>query len=320
MVRHRAYVLGWYGHGNLGDESFKAAFKTLWSDVDFTFRDHLSDEVNTFDSLWVGGGSFLSNEIPGVASTDVKVPIYIVGVGVDPGTKPSSRKLLEKARLVIVRDTASLKHYPALVAPDLAFSIKTDPCYIGASKAKQVVILLNDFLTPNSDSPEWRSVAYQWFINQFSEACNALVEQGYVLHFMPMCTGDIDDRRISAAIVGRIKNKSRAIWYVRPVTFDELMTQLANSEFTITQRFHGIVFSTICGTPFISIRSHDKMQSLTKEMKWEGDLDYYGFNKLQLDQARRSVDGQRKRLLDFAHDKLVEWACISDTVKRGLSL
>jgi polysaccharide pyruvyl transferase WcaK-like protein len=321
-MKHRAYVLGWTGHQNLGDEAFKPAFQSLWPSVEFTFRDRLNPDVNRFDSLWVGGGSFLDSEIPGVKNINVTIPICFVGISINSSIKPSNKLLLDRAKVVVVRDEQSLDHCPrALVAPDLAFAVKSDPCHMLVAKPKQITVLLNDFVSPVNDDEEWKTLAYLWFINQLSESLNILAEQDYMIHLIPMCIGGIDDRRIAAAVYGRIARKDKVVWYLREVTEQELKAQISLSDLVVTQRFHGMVFSTICGVPFISIRSHDKMKYLAQQMKWEGDLDYYGFNRLQFEQAREAVSKvNRKNLLDFARDCAVSWICTSDIVTKELSL
>lgn len=323
MGRHRAYTLGWYGHGNLGDEAFKTAFMHLWPNVDFTFRDAIYDDVNTFDSLWVGGGSFLGETVPG-AGIEVRIPTITVGVGVESRVSDFGRKIIERSKLLIVRDVESAKNYPqAVVSHDLVFGIPTDPCFINIAKHrhKQITILLNDFLVPKSNDPEWKFSSFNWFLTQFGQICDELIDQGYKLHFIPMCTGIVDDRRIAATVIGRIKNKDKVVWYLRPVSELELKTQISNSEFVITQRFHGIIFSTVCATPFISIRAHDKLLNLTRRMKWEADLDYYGMTKVQFNQKRdAALSSSRDSLISYANNCAVEWQCISDIVTKELSL
>lgn len=322
MARYRVFVLGWYGHNNLGDEAFKDAFRRLWPNISFVFGDELSEEINTYDALWIGGGSFLDNKLVGLDSVNLQIPISFIGIGLNKSTRLENKALLLKAKKIIVRDSESTTFCPsAIVAPDLVFSLPRDPCLINLGKKQQVTILLNDFITPTNLSPEWVTFSYHRFINEFSEACNALIDLGYILHFIPMCTGNVDDRRLAANVIGRISNKDKAIWYLRPVTLTELMLQISLSEFVVTQRFHGIVLSTICGIPFVSIRAHDKLASLTKDMNWSADVNYYEFTKTRFsDVINNKFLDSKKFLIEYADARAMDWLCISATVTKELML
>ena len=271
----RGFVFGWYGHGNLGDEAFKPAIQSLLPGVDLTFGDHLPYDINTYDFLWIGGGSFLESPISG--ASHVNIPIGFVGVGLSNALHKSNRLLLKKADLVLVRDSLSKDVWTkATVVPDLVFL--TDTLFTHCPQ-KKITILMNDFITPTESFPDWKFIAYYWFVSEFGGVCNDLIAAGYSLQFLPMGVGGVDDRRCAAAIVGRIRNKSNVNWMLEPVTSEGLLKEISESEFVITMRFHGMVYSTLVGTPFICIHSHDKMLSFGQDVGWEGLVNYYGFTK-----------------------------------------
>jgi len=317
-------VLGWYDtptgkKSNLGDESFKLAFKTLWPSIDFTFTDKIESNINNYDSLWIGGGSFLDNDIEGI-NNKITIPILFLGVGLGHNIKKENKALLDQAFKVIVRDTYSLNFCKkATSIADLSYSLYEEkPLNLGRSK--QVVILLNDFLTPHTLSPLWVSTSYDWFLHSFGSICNDLIDEGYVLHFIPMCTGYTDDRRINGSLIGRIPNRERVIWYLNPVTLTELNAQISISEFVITQRFHGIVFSSMLGIPYISLNCHDKLKGINKEIGWSHNLDYYGINNLDFKAARYNLEEDRYKLIEYSRTANALWKFTSDTIKKELHL
>lgn len=321
MGRSRAFVLGWYGHGNLGDEAFKTSFLNLFPQVDFTFGDRVPRNVNSYDFMWVGGGSFMDQAVPNPYSVDIKVPIAYIGVGLGSNVHPTHRALLDAARLVVVRNLKSKQYCEkAIVCPDLAFAMPNEQ-FQHRPVGKKVTILLNDFVSPRSNSPDWMYLAYYWFCAEFGTVCNDLVKDGYTLKFVPMGTGDIDDRRIAAQIVGRITKKANVIWQLEPATEVQLRTDICESDFVITQRFHGIVFSAISSVPFVSIRNHDKMLTLNEEIGWHAHLDYYGFNKNYFSRALNQLTVDKVDLLkSFTKNALEQWKCMSSIVVERFSL
>jgi len=48
----KIFVYGWYGHENIGDESYKLSFKETWSQHEFIFSDNVKEEdINKFDLM-----------------------------------------------------------------------------------------------------------------------------------------------------------------------------------------------------------------------------------------------------------------------------
>jgi polysaccharide pyruvyl transferase WcaK-like protein len=127
-------------------------------------------------------------------------------------------------------------------------------------------------------------------VSEFADTCNMLIKQGYTLEFVPMGLGDVDDRRYAAIIHSRITKKEKAVWHLAPFNHSQFERAIAESEFVISQRFHGIVFSIKYGVPFVCIRAADKFTTLMQDMGAHSHLDYYGFTKTAFFNAMDNAD------------------------------
>ena len=101
----QANVIGWYDHGNIGDESYKQAFPTLFPDVTFHFSDVAPTEP--CDNCILGGGDvlcqcFVQNLLDSPARKRI-----ILSVSVNPATAPF--ELLKRVDQIIVRDLRSVE-------------------------------------------------------------------------------------------------------------------------------------------------------------------------------------------------------------------
>jgi len=307
----KIFVLGWYGHGNLGDEAFKPSIKNLFPNQEFQFGDHIPDNINQqYGELWIGGGSFLDQKIKNIEK--VTIPIGFIGVGVGHTVEPGNQAALKRAKFVIVRDHASVRRCPnALFAPDIVFSrtdLKIPKKPTGAQK--NVVVLLNDFFYPGWESPEWKTFSYYRFSHEFSKVCESLASKGYWVKFLPMCISpEIDDRKIAAAVISRMKTKKKAIWYHEDAIPEEkLLQEISKADLVITQRLHGAIFSILAQRPFIVIRSHDKLTGLLEDCDWQGHLDYYGFTDSEFFKILQKVEGKSvcKEYIEYAQKRWSE--------------
>jgi len=284
----RIYVFGWYGNGNLGDEAFKISFQQLWPKVDFTFGNCIPPVINDYDQLWVGGGSFLNQPISNLGN--VKIPTTFIGVGVSE-VHPANLPALKNSD-VICRDVKSLSLVQKITTKsarsisDLVFARK-DLQEVGPRHPKkQIVVLANDFLTPSGNVPDWKSLSYYWFIQEYAKVLDRFAEQGYRMLMLPMCVNaKVDDRRAAAAILGRSKYPEKYIWNLMPTSEEELLAHLLESELLITQRFHGIVYGMVAEIPTIAIKCHDKFTALTSLFNLPA-VDYYGFTDAQFNVAK----------------------------------
>ena len=296
----KIYVFGWYGQNNLGDEVFKISFRQLWPDIDFTFGNSIPNDINSYDRLWFGGGSFLDQPIKNIDT--VVIPIYFIGVGVSPTLPPNNQRALERAKLIVCRDSRSLSNSPnrenTVLASDLVFA-RTDLKPLHLEKTNQITVILNDFLTPVGGTvPDWRSLSYYWFLQEFSKILDRFVLQDYKVKLIPMCINPrIDDRRIAAAVQGRSQYPHHYDWHLSPLTELDLRTEISQSAFVITQRFHGLIYCIVEQTPCITLCTHDKFNSLIEDLSIPA-LDYYGITDVRFREVltRMTEDGP----LDFS--------------------
>ena len=314
------FVFGWYDHNNLGDEAFKPSIRSLFPEKQFTFGNSIPKDINTlYDELWVGCGSFLDQQIKGIEL--VTIPIGFIGVGIGHTVTPQNLEALKRARFVIVRDRLSLERYPtALQAPDIVFSRRDMPTPTPKAKdaPKKVVVLLNDFFSPQWECPEWKSFSYYRFTQEFSKVCESLISRGYLLQFLPMCiAAEVDDRKIAAGVIGRIKTKKKTEWYVSGALSEEyFLTQVAQADLVITQRLHGAIYSILLGKPPIVIRAHDKLAGLVEDCKWDGHLDYYGFTDSEFFNILKKIENKTVAS-DYILNAQKRWAELAQMITKS---
>ena len=304
----RVFIFGWYGHNNLGDEVFKISFRQLWPQFDFTFGNAIPSDINDYDEMWIGGGSFLDQCITGIDK--VFIPICFIGVGINKSLPLCNYKALERAKLIVARDGKSFKNIAnkrnAFLAADLVFA-RNDLAPLCLEKEKQVTVILNDFLTPKGeDVADWRAISYYWFLQEFSKILDRFALQDYKIKLVPMCVNPrIDDRRIAAAIQGRSSYPHRYEWLLNSVTERELRTEISKSVFVITQRFHGLVYSLIEKSPCIALCTHDKFSSLATDLNIP-ILDFYGL-----------TDVKFKEVLDQVMESSLDYSAYQDNAKQA---
>lgn len=324
MARKKIAVIGWYNHGNVGDEAFKAAFQALFPQFDFTFMAHVPDDINAnFDAVWVGAGSFLDEHTGGLAEITLPMAFLGIGMGHVPGDVLLS--VMAKAKALVVRDSLTQKILTSVglspeLAPDLAFAnpILANP---QASQGKKAVVLLNDFFTPKMDGTAWQRSAWDWFHHEFSRSLEELIRGGWEIDLVPMCQGGIDDRRPAGMIQGYLVEQLQAhthwVHAAGPNVSPEQVVHnaVAASDLVITQRYHGMIYATQLGKPFVAISGHDKIRAFTEAVGWWPVVDFYGFNRKTFAGATKVALGTNTQgLLDYAQKAKARWLDLSGTI------
>ncbi len=132
----RLGLIGWYGHGNAGDERILYCLRRLFAGDELLVTRSFDDawgrlnELNRCDFVLLGGGGLIVRGFNRYARLfeSLRVPFGCIGLGVEARHADNEtliQVLLDRAEFVLVRDTASqqrLKCYPNVqVGPDLTF-------------------------------------------------------------------------------------------------------------------------------------------------------------------------------------------------------
>lgn len=274
--------LGWYGHQNCGDESFKAALRVLFPEVDLIFVNNLAknlDLVNDSEYLLIGGGNIVDNGfLRGLEK--VTTPFSFVGVGLLPGAPVEH---LERAEWVFVRDLISQKIYrSAYYMPDLAFAL-TPNYELGRSileqtpyfdsKKKTVGVFLNDCVSANFYSTTLKFIEAEKVKLELSRF---LADLDHNVVFIPMSFLPPDDRRISLDVIGKMPNGYKYTCFTEPLKPEACLSLVSALDFGITMRLHASIFCTMAGVPFMDLLHHDKSRGYLETNGIEDlGVDYY---------------------------------------------
>jgi len=286
-------VVGWYGNGknipNLGDYLFTVAFKHIFKEFNFTFTERIElEDVEKNDAIFFGGGSFLDNEInihPAAREELIKKPIFYLNVGLDTSVSQDHLMLLSQAKLIVARnnpETDKIKGFPVLRCPDFVYALNN----IVPTKPieKSLLFLPNAFVMPQNTDLNWKFAAWNYFRSQVCETLDELIEDGWMVHFYPMCQNKtIDDSWAAVEILDLMKHRNKYMLLNKPLTeMKDIISLFSRNSIILTQRFHGIVLADLAQRPVVSISHHDKIQS-------DISISYYNTSKTILHNVIKSA-------------------------------
>lgn len=304
----RIFVLGWYGHNNLGDESYKISFTKVWDQHEFIFSDNIT-EKQEFDLCIIGGGDVIRQENLNRISK-LKCPKIALSVTI---TKLSLLPDLSILDYIYVRDIVSYNNLidfgynKTTYIPDISIILKGDVIsgkkiikeYFKQSGSQLYnnicVININAHLLggPSQNSKDK---------NIFNKMCYDLVEvmdkTPSSFLFLPFSTSLPWDDRVSNGLVNsytKFFNKNCVIY--EKVSTQDSIDVISASDSIITSRFHGLIFGIGNQISTIPISFHDKMSGFCKTID-HNYIDYWSFSSNEIQKQlketiKRPFDGQK---------------------------
>lgn len=298
-------VLGWFGHGNTGDEAYKIAFPKVFPQYDFQFVDHIEQDHKA-EAYVLGGGNVLTSEFINQLSKINGKQKSIISCSAFNDIKPDDLKLFDK---IIVRDKLSLNKLQKLgldcsLMPDLGFSFEVNYSdgYIFLKNKfiesrcelydKVITVVVNAYVAiSGADARKSKDeLAFLHFCYSLAEIIDQ-VPASFV--FIPFSTRFPADDRISNALVAsRCK-----FWKKNIVVFDKLSVQdtiniIGASDAVISMRLHSTIFSCVANVPFVDITHHDKNLGFLDTIgKIDSSISYWNFDT---DKCKRMINDMLK--------------------------
>jgi len=239
------------------------------------------------------------------------IPLYIVSVGAGPLTRPLNRifakwsvRLADYASFRDVESQALLcklgVRRKTHVYPDPAYALDLRAYFTSeSSKTERAKVGLNPMgfcdprLWPRKDAP-----VYRQYLDKVASFARWLLAHDYDLEIF---TSDIavdewaiEDLSKSLINDGRPDMASRVV--VRPVLdLEGLLRQMADFQFVVTSKFHGVVFSHLLCKPVIALSYHHKIDDLMRAVGHDEyclDIEHFDLRALIETFKRLVINGQ----------------------------
>jgi polysaccharide pyruvyl transferase WcaK-like protein len=265
-------VLGWYNHGNVGDEAFKLCFPLLLPSHRVSCVESIRDDDKS-DAYILGGGDVVYDAYTSYLKKFAGKPRIAASVTVTPHSSFDDMKMFDK---VYVRDDLSMEvarqHVDASLLsymPDATFMLEPDPvagrewlveAYNAAGLElyeKVVVCVISSYVAFNRRESLARDFIN--FLNLADVISGAADTHGASFVFLPFSTMPPNDDRMSNAFVAsRCKFYRKNYVVYQHLDVQTTLNVLSCAQAVISTRLHSSIFSTISGVPFIDLTHHDK--------------------------------------------------------------
>lgn len=310
------FVLGWYGHQNIGDESYKLSFKSVWPEHTFTFDDKQPTNAK-YDLCIIGGGDVIREENVKKA-LDIGCPVIAISVTITNQSLCNDLHLLDH---IYVRDEKSvqvLKDFSydnVTYIPDISL-ILTGNFQKGREIIESVfkkndlelyesvyAIVVNAHLLASHRHKAYDYLAFHKMIEDFSDLVDN-TDSSFI--FIPFSTKTPWDDRITNGLVNanaKFHSKNCVIMDDDLSVYDVINIITASNRL-ITTRFHGLIFGLATNTPTTTISFHDKISGFCETIG-QNYIDFYNLNIKDLtNQVKNSTTNGKINIQQIKKDYL----------------
>lgn len=311
ILNMNVLVYGWYHHQNLGDDLFMDAFKALFPNFNFNFVNQITSyNLQGIDAVFIGGGSLLG-EVISVSDNETydllkQQRIFYIGVGAETDINVFHAELMARAELIALRSAVGLDkvleiNTNTIIINDLVYYLQ--PTKTIEPLIKSVLVLPNISVVPNWNEPHWKHVAWEYFKTEFAQFLDNLINEGYLLNFLPLCTdSSLDDNLATAEIISRMVSRNHRYFLPKENTFSSITETMSRYSLIITQRYHGIVLAEMVNVPCLSIVHHNKLKRSQGH-----ELSFYGITKDKIkEQFDQLIHAEMTQFLPIDRDMFIQ--------------
>jgi polysaccharide pyruvyl transferase WcaK-like protein len=281
-------VVGYYGHGNYGDELFLETFRQhLGADVELrtildptrprSIADRLGARIRDADAILVGGGDIV---VPWSSASRywerayLRRPVFVAGVGVPTWDRPVPRVVgrmrsffgHRSVRFVGVRDPESAAWVernlrpvvPIRIAPDLVCGLTLPPVERPAGQPIFGVAV--------------RSRSEPDDLTQVRRLCERAIELGYRVRRIVLATGRVRARDEVATEGLDLPGTE----LVASDDLDAISRAIGECTAISSMKFHGVVVATMYGVPAIATMPTTKTRTFLRGIGRADLLSHYG--------------------------------------------
>lgn len=308
--------IGWYGRDNCGDEAFKDVHRKIFPDQKLNWICD-EDPENQSDAKFVlgAGDVFLDYYLKSIPETS-DFWVYGVGIGGDRGFdrilkyKDRIRGIwLRNAKDVAVLNGLGMQ---AQYTPDIVFNLREEARAQrrrsdGGFK-KMYVILSNNLYQDAHRLNSIRITSYlDYFKHELAQTLNGL-SKFYQIIFLPFSMDPNDfDPGFCADIFSLMNKYNRpesgepAVRIIRQTPSPlEVMQMLGDADLILSMKFHGLIFSTLLGVPFVNIGISRKNQMFCSDNGLDHiSIEEFSFSRPRLEaRVKAAEDPRTRQLLD----------------------
>lgn len=310
-------VLGWYGHNNIGDESYKLSFPKLFPQHKLTFSDTPQEGAAAYI---LGGGDVVSE--PFLKPLEKFTKKHILSASIS-----KVNKNINGFSTIAVRDMFSISNaaasgVSASYVPDFAFAFDFDKNrgqqlikehFKEAELYSQVVaIVINSNMAfEQSGVPLIAKNICQF--EHFSFQLAQLIDNTSASFlFLPFGSASPwDDRVTNGWTASKCKfYKKNSVVYNR-LSVQDTIDIISACNAVVSTRLHSSIFSCVTGTPFIDIVHNHKNQ---------GFLDTIRMNKLGIQYGQACFENMNEHMKAVLENSTIRDELVKITTKQKLIL
>lgn len=288
--------------------------------------------LNQFDAIVHVGGSFFI-DLYGLKQFDTMImcvlinkPVYLVGHSLGPFEIKKVNKfaslLLPKIEKIYLRENESLKYLDTLSAKLSNVSMGSDTAWVIPDYSPSEVFLKEVKAVPNSKFigitirnlkpfDKRLGISQEEFEAAFVQQINVLIEKGYHILGLSMCTGldsyPIDDRIVALNIKNKLKRPECMTVLMYEYNDLELGYILSQCDLLIGTRLHSVILSLRYNTPAIALYYEHKSLGVLRKV----GLEEYSFTIKELNTSRMN---------ETINDILQNPASVKATISKNIQL